>query len=162
MKKLIYLLFLLPLCLLVSCDDNDLPDVDFNVTLGNVVVHDNMLYGVLESIPSVEGISVVSANGNSAALADVKYYVTSQAMPVPSLDGYSNTPPFACRFLPGTFAEGVNSLAMTMLVLQVDKSLATGNLQLYITVVPTVDDLPEGCGELGNVTRSFTVHPDKD
>lgn len=163
MKKLIYLLFLLPLCLVAACsDDNDLPDVDINVTLGNVAVYDNMLYGVMDSIPSVESVTAVSNTDKNAGLADVSYFVVSQQQPIPHLDGYSNVAPFTCRFLPGTFSEGVNSLEMTMLVLQVDKSIATGHLQFFITIVPTVDDLPDGCDDLGNVTRRVTVHPDKD
>lgn len=47
MKKFLYLLLLLPLGFLASCDDgNDVPDVDINVTFDNVVKEDGILYVV--------------------------------------------------------------------------------------------------------------------
>ena len=61
MKKLFYLLFLLPLAFFASCsDDDDLAQVDFSVTLSGVSQVDSKFYTVVGDTVSVDGVSVKS------------------------------------------------------------------------------------------------------
>ena len=58
MKKFLYLLLLLPLGFLASCDDgNDVPDVDINVTFDNVVKEDGILYVVQDKGFAVRSVT---------------------------------------------------------------------------------------------------------
>ena len=74
MKKFLYLLLLLPLGFLASCDDgNDVPDVDINVTFDNVVKEDGILYVVQDKGFAVRSVTCEGIGAN-ALISSVTYY----------------------------------------------------------------------------------------
>ena len=76
MKKLLYLLLLLPLGLFSSCDDdNDMPDVTMNVSMSNVVQYDGITYVVAGDVIKVNGVTVKPVTGGNAAIAGGVTYI---------------------------------------------------------------------------------------
>ena len=73
MKRIFYLLFVLPL-LLVSCkDDDDMPNVDFKVEISGGKFVNNTIYVVKGDTLKVEKIEIVS-HDKKAAMGEVSYF----------------------------------------------------------------------------------------
>ena len=74
MKRLFYLLFILPL-ILVSCDDdNELPDVKFNVEISGGKNVNGIIYVVKGDTLTVEKVEILSHNTKGAAMGEVSYF----------------------------------------------------------------------------------------
>lgn len=154
MKKLLYLLMLLPLCLGVSScsDDNDFPSVDLTVKMTGAANVDNVIYVVQGDPFGIESISVTSLTGKQAMLSSVGYYwdgVLSQVAPAA---------PYSITWDTSSLGVGSHLLQMQTSLLQVDKSLATAVFTYRVQVVASADDLPDGA-TLGTVTNVMTVNP---
>ena len=77
MKKFIYLLVMLvPALALVSChdDDNDIPNVDFNLSFENAVEVDGSLYVVQGETMKITGIDVQNNEADKGALITAATY----------------------------------------------------------------------------------------
>ena len=73
MKRIFYLLFVLPL-LLVSCkDDDDMPNVDFKVEISGGKFVNNTIYVVKGDTLKVEKIEIVS-HDKKVAMGEVSYF----------------------------------------------------------------------------------------
>lgn len=148
MKKLLYLLLLLPLGFLTSChDDDDVPNVNLVVKLDNVGVKDNAVYAVQDTPITIEGVTCQGI-GSDAVVTSVTYYWDNLVLFVPPISPYGVTFDTAVQ-TPGTHVLGINAR-----IAQVDKSLGFAATGLRITIVETADDLPEGV-ELGQQTITF-------
>lgn len=152
MRKLLYLLLLIPLGFLAACDDdNDLPDVELTVTFENAVrSRDNgQLY-----VTSEDGIDVSSVTcagiGEKAAITNVEYYLDYGYVGVSVAEGFGARMP--------DLAPGRHLLVMNFSVLQVDKSIARARLQYVVNVVENASDLPGGAepGQVVDVMRCET------
>lgn len=153
MKKLLYLLLLLPLGFFASCsDEKDLPSVDITVNIENAVDANGKIY-IVEGEPlTVAGIDVESLNGKAAGLNGVNYVLDHIGI------GYTIVQPFGGTVSADLLPVGNHLLTLAFDVLQVDKSIAYAQLSTVVTVVPTVDDLPDGT-TLGNVALTYHLNP---
>ena len=153
MKKLLYLLLLLPLGFFASCsDDNDLPSVNVSVHIDNAVDANGKIYIVEGEDLSVTGIDVESLNGKAAGLNGVNYVLDHVGI------GYTIVQPFAATISADILPVGNHLLTLAFDVLQVDKSIAYAQLSTVVTVVPTVEDLPDGATP-GEVVLIYHLNP---
>lgn len=156
MKKLLYLLLLLPFTLaMTSCNDDDnLPNVTVTMDFGNAAVKDGVIYVAQNENLLLNNIVTKAIDSNqSAVLANVKYYWNY--VPAPSLT-WSPLPmeiPIAQMPLSES---GNNLLQLDATLLETDKSIAYANIAIPIKVVPTVEDLPDGM-QPGDVQLVLTI-----
>lgn len=156
MKKLFYLLFLLPLAFFASCSsDDDLPEVDLKVSLSGVTkkADSNVFYTVSDQTVAVTEFSATSLTGKAATVANSTYYINAV---LPGLELNPLNPTFSAEVLQ---PNATNYLLISSQVLQVDKSLANCSLSIPIVCVPTVEDLPADLPELGEYDVTFRVQP---
>lgn len=139
MKKLLYLLILLPLGFLASCSsDDDLPDVNVFVSFDNVVYHNNELYVVRGDTLEVTSVHIKGNNTTAAIINGVNYRWDY------SILIWQPISPYNVSFLTDQFRQGPHVLSMYMDIAQVDKTLAYGLLEFKVNVVPDSASLPDG------------------
>lgn len=153
MKKLIYLLFVLPLLgIAVSCDDNDLPDVNISFDYTNGTVVNNMVYVVQPDTLYIDAINVTPVNSSKQAIvvAPVNYW----------LDGYpcglSNVQPFAFAIPTDQLSIGQHTLTVNMHIAQEGAALASMVGSIKINVVADSTDIPTSAG--GEVTTQQVAY----
>lgn len=175
MKKLFYLLLMLPLAFFASCsDDDDLPQVDLTLTMSGVTQYDDAFYAVKaettetetetattdtedgkddetlpEGVITIDSFTAQSLTNKNASVANVSFFLDGLFVP-PSF----NTS-YVCAISTADLPVGTHSLSVTANVLQVDKSIATAALNYPLKIVASADDLPEGAPAIG--TYSVTV-----
>lgn len=144
MRKLLYLLLVLPFAMIMaSCsDDDDLPDVQITMNFGNAAVENGVLYVAQDSILTLNSIETKAMDANqSAALVNARYYWNY--IPAPSLT-WSNFPlEIDIDAMPLT-ESGNNLFGLQATLLETDKSIAYTNIQVPIKVVASVEDFPAG------------------
>ena len=152
MKKILYSLMILPmLAVMSSCsnNDNDLPEVDLQVTVsgGEQNSADNKIY-IEQGTPfKVESVTAVPRNGKKATLGLTTYYLNG----IPQYQ--TVTVPFACTISTEELEPGEYSFQIKSAVYQVDKVAAFVLMSYDLVVVPPASDIPATHG------RSI-VHPD--
>ena len=156
MKKSIYLSFLLPLVLLASCSsDDDLADVNVNLTLDGVTVADNNFYTVEGNDVTVENLSVTSLTDKPATIVNARYFLNGVPL-VPSFSQYETIGFSTTGLKPGSY-----NFEIAATVLQVDKSITAIASSYTINVVENEENLPEGAPEIGSYTLTLTTHQSK-
>lgn len=157
MKKLFYLSFLLPVALLASCsNDNDLADVDINLTLDGVTVSNQNFYTVEGNDVTIDNLSVTSLTDKPATIVNVRYFLNG--MPIPLINeedmitaGFSTT----------GLETGTYTFEIAATVLQVDKSITSVTAGYPIHIVAEDSDLPADAGEIGTYTLTVSTHQNK-
>lgn len=145
MKKLLYLLLLLPLSLCVnSCnDDDDLPNVTVTMNFSNAVPQDGTLYVVKTDTLYLNSIDTKAMDSNQAAtLTNVVFYWNY--LPAPSLTWSRFPLSIPIEEMPLTTNGSSNILGLNATLLETDKSIAYTNIRVPIQVVETEEDLPNG------------------
>ena len=139
MKKLLYLLLLLPLGFMVSCSsEDDLPDVDIAVSFDNVVSAENTLYVVQGDTLKVKGVAVRGNDNKNAIITNVSYMWDGL------LVTWNPIAPFGVNIMMDFPKPGRHVLSIYMDIAQEDKSLAYGILEYKVTVVGDSTELPAG------------------
>lgn len=137
MKKLLFLLFLLPLAMFSSCgDDDDVAKVSLNVTFDGLYRSGNDLYAVSTQPFTILSVTCESLNGKAATLGRVNYLWNG------FLAGSSIVQPYTYKFDPATAPLGRSRLTIEAMVYQVDASVSWAALQYNITLVEKESDLP--------------------
>lgn len=151
MKKLYYLLFLLPLAFFVSCsDDDDFSPVNVTLTLNGVTEYNGTFYTVSGEGVIIEGLTAKAENGKTTLLQDVMCNLGSFPI-VPSPEYPYGS--FTTENLPtGDFNIGV-----TGLVLQEGSSIKTFAINYPLVIVESQDDLPAGASEIGTYSLTATI-----
>ncbi len=159
MKKFIYLfLMLIPAFALVSCsDDDDLPNVDFNITFENAVEHDGALYVVQGETFEITGITVVNKEeGKGALITSASYYWNGY------FQGTNPVSPFAFAL---DTAEGVpvgkHALDISCPLYAVDKSPAVAVVYFPVYVVASADEIPDEATPSTRISPKISNSPDK-
>lgn len=161
MKKLLYLLLVLPFAMMItSCsDDNDLPNVDVTVAFDNAAVKDGTVYAVEDSVLQITGITTKAVDSNKeSALVNILYFWNN--IPAPNLTFGSYPLNINLEEMP-LVEKGANGLELNGKLLEVDKSIANFYLNIPVMVVDSVEDLPAGL-TLGEATLTYrTATKDK-
>lgn len=158
MKKLFTILsVILSIGFFTSCSSEDTPvmasDCTITVVFDNVAVVNGMIYATQDYSLKVESITFSSSNGFTKAISQVEYAIDSR------MNSRSVFAPFTGRFDTRRLEEGTHTLGMFFGIMQMDNSIHPDDVQYVFTVVPTVEDLPDGA-ELGTYTRKFRATPD--
>lgn len=139
MKKLLYLLLLLPLGFFTSCtDDDDLPDVDVAVTISNVVNSNGYFYVVQGDTLKFDSITIKGNNDKTAVINAVTYKWGL------SVVGWNPIAPYNFSFLTGATRDGLYNMELDFDIAQVDKTMAFAILDFPIRVVTDASQLPDG------------------
>lgn len=139
MKKLIYLLLLLPISLLAaSCDDDDnkVPDVSIQATVSGGVVEGNTVYVVKGEPLMIEQMSLVNNTGKDGAIGVVNYYIDGVHA------GQSLVAPYAFELYTTGLAVGKHILTADMPVYVVDYPICWGMFSTTVQVVEDESSLP--------------------
>lgn len=153
MKKLIYLLMLLPLAMLGGChDDDDIPDVNVSISLRDVVVDGNVIYTVKDTPLKITSISVQGV-GSRALVTSVAYYWDGVRI------GWNPIAPFSATIAGALVPEGNHVLGISMEVAQEGKALGFCATTYNVKAVENEDALPEGT-EPGPATITYTGSPE--
>lgn len=156
MKKFIYLLLLLvPAFALVSCsDDDDVPNVNFEITFANAVEHNGDVYVVQGDIAEIQSITVTNNEaGKAAFITDAIFYWDGYYL------GSSFQSPFTFEF--GTTDQtpvGRHTLDITCALFAVDKSPATAVVRYPVYIVASAEDIPDEATPTAKVTPSVTAN----
>lgn len=150
MKKIFYLLLLMPLAFLASCNnDDDLPQVDLTVAMSNVYQDSSngKLYYVNdeEVAPVIEGISATPVGGGKEATVTNVFYSLNNRFRLFGTEENPTTPVVPTELL----SDGTNYINISAMVLQVDKSIAHCYLDVPFIVVDSTEDLPANIGDMG-------------
>lgn len=161
MKKLLYLLLLLPFALtMASCsDDDNLPNVTVTMDFSNAAVQDGVLFVAQTDTLYLDGITTKAIDSNqSATLVNARYYWNY--IPTPTLT-WSNFPlEIPVAYMPLT-ESGNNVLSLDATLLETDKSIAYTSINVPIKVVPTVEEFPAGMTP-GNVQLVMQIGQSRD
>lgn len=153
MKKLFYLLLMLPLAFFASCnDDDDLAQVDFEVTLSGVTQVNDNFYTVQGNTVNIDGVSVKSLTDKAATVTGVRYFL--DGFPIWASVEEGN---FSFAFTTEGMEAGSHNLAITATVLQVDKTITSAALNIPIIIVEKTEDLPAGAPEIGTYSTTLRM-----
>lgn len=137
MKKLLYLLLLLPMALVTaSCDDdNKVPDVSINTSIEGGVYKDGVIY-VVQGTPLVLEVSLDNHTDKEGQLGVITFYWDHY------LAGQAVTVPYTIEIPTATQPVGNHLLQAEMPVYVVDYPLCVGYFDYVVKIVPSADDLP--------------------
>lgn len=156
MKKLLYLLLVIPFAMMFSScsNDNDLPNVDITMSFDNAVVKDGTVYVLQNEEFSITGLTTKAVDSNQqSAIVNVRYFWNGY--PAPGLT-WSNFPMVINMADMPQPESGNNILGLDATLLETDKSMSYCTLRIPIKAVDKVEDLPDG-SQLGEATLSFST-----
>lgn len=156
MKKLLYLLLVIPFAMMVSScsDDNDLPNVDVTMSFDNAVVKDGTVYVIQDSVFSITGLTTKSVDSNKqSAIVNVRYFWNG--IPAPGLT-WSNFPMEIDMAQMPQPESGNNILGLDATLLETDKSISYCSIRIPIKAVEDEAALPDG-SSLGEATLTFVT-----
>lgn len=154
MKKLLYLLLVVPFALgISSCSsDKDLPDVNVTIGFDNAAVSEGVVYVLQDSEFQITGISTKSVDSNNAsAIVNIDYFWNY--MPAPGLT-WSPMPLTIDMSQMPLVKEGANVLGLNATLLETDKSIAYASFRIPVKTVAAEEDLPDGV-TLGECSMTF-------
>ena len=156
MKKLLYLLLVLPFAMMISScsSDKDLPNVDIKISFDNAAVKDGKVYVMENDVFSITGLTTKAVDSNQqSAIANVYYFWNG--IPAPGLT-WSNFPMEINMAEMPLAKDGVNALGIKATILETDKSMAYTVFDVPIVAVENEEDLPDGV-QLGEATFTITT-----
>ncbi len=139
MKKLLLALLALPLMILASCSDDDLPNVNFKVSYEGATNVDGTLYAVQGDTLAITGVTVTPVNSkHTAAIAGVSYFWDG----IPA--GSTIVEPFTAAFQTQYYSVGTHVIQIRANVLEVDCTPAVALITLPMQIVSSASDIPAG------------------
>lgn len=144
MKKLLYLLLVLPFAMMISScsDDKDLPNVDITMSFDNAAVKDGKVYVLADDVFSITGITTKAVNSNQqSAITNVFYFWNG--MPAPGLTWSPFPMEINMADMP-LAKDGVNALGLKATILETDKTMAYTVFDIPVVTVDSEENLPDG------------------
>lgn len=150
MKKLIYILMLLaaPVVATSCSSDDDLPEVVITASFDGLWGVNGQYYAVANETLQVESVQAAGLGGKPAALSNVTYFWNGVFV------GQTLVSPFSYGIVPQDAGRGL--LAIHMMILQEDKTVTSGTMNVGISVVNSEDDLPEGAEPVNKLEVRMT------
>lgn len=161
MKKLLYLLLVVPFAMMISScsSDKNLPNVDISMSFDNAAVQDGIVYVLQDEVFSMTGITVKAVDTKQqAAIANIRYFWNG--IPAPELTWSPLPMEIDMAQMPQP-EDGENILGLRATLLETDKSMAYTVLNVPIKAVESEEDLPDGI-TLGEATLTFTNNSQTD
>ena len=152
MKKLLYLLLLLPFSVLTSCNKEDLAPFDLSLTLGGVTQVNNNFYVVSGDNVTIESLKVDPVGGKNTAVANVMFFIDNAPIFVNPWDAVNEI-----EFSTANLQPGVHTIGITGNLLQVDQSLQTFAVSYPLVIVEDKEALPADAPETGSYTQTVTI-----
>lgn len=140
MKRILYLLLVLPLLgLISSCnDDKDLPQVSLSIDYTGATMQDGTLYVVQGDTLNITALKAIPDEGTKAATLGVVAYFWDG---IPQ--GRTALSPYAISIKTNDMELGNHSLGVNATVLQVDKEVGFAIAQFPIVIVENNADNPD-------------------
>lgn len=151
MKKLLYLLLLIPAALFTSCDKDELAPFDMTITLEGVTQLDGTFYAVAGQNITIQSLTATPVGGKNTALANVLFNFDGNPI---FRDPWDTVGPLT--FSTMGFPAGTHYIGLTGNILQVDKPIQELAATYTLVLVPSEEDLPEGAPESGSYSQ--TIH----
>lgn len=149
MKRLLFLLLALPL-LMTSCkDDDDMPNVDFNVDITGGVNVGGVIYVVKGDTLKINSVEIVSHDDKNAAIGAVSYFWDGNFLLTNPI------PPYGIKITTGQMAINKHHLHFNCPVYVVDYPILTAYFDYQVRLVDVPDSIPEGPTQ--PITASFTL-----
>lgn len=150
MKRLIYTLLALPLMLLAACsNDDDLPQVDFDVAFSGATNVDGTFYVVKGDAFTVDAVTVTPISGSKqAAIGAVSYIWDYIAF------GTVIEPPFGMSLSTDNLPAGRHVMQMEASILQVDKAIGMAYFGYPVVIVDSADEIPSGTNVSTSVIKN--------
>lgn len=157
MKFIYSLILALPLFMITSCDHNDdIPDVDVNITVSGCTVVDNTIYVVKDDGFEVVSVNIENHGTKNAVIGSVVYFWDYARV------GDSVIAPYSYMFNTSSTETGKHIFQMEAAIYAVDYAPATAFLSYDVTVVDSADDIPEGAGSLTDTYQlNASIQKDK-
>jgi len=140
MKKLFLALLALPLLAsFTACsdDDDNMPDVNLNLTYGNATVVDDEVYVVKPDTFRIDRVEVTAVNPDKKATnGPVSYFMN--AVPL----GTNPMPPYGMKLYTGDMEVGTYIIQLLMPIYEEGCELSTAMTQVKVNVVADPADIP--------------------
>lgn len=152
MKRLIYLLFALPLFMVACSDDNDLPKFDLRVEMtGQTEITDNGVIVVPQGTPlTIESLTAVDASAKDLTFGGATYYWDYV------FQGSTLVAPFGMTFNTENLPLGSHLLQIYIPVFAVNYSPSEAIASYTVKIVEPSSDGADGSGE--SATTTITPH----
>ncbi|MCM1077225.1 MAG: hypothetical protein NC411_07695 [Bacteroides sp.] len=153
MKRLLYLLFVLPLLgLISSCDDDkNLPDVNLSIDYEGATAEDGTLYVVQGDTLNITALRAIPAEGTKAATIGVAAYFWDG---IPQ--GRTAISPFPISIYTADMEVGQHYLGVDATILQVDKEVGFAITSFPIVIVADDTQQP-GDDQTGTITPETRI-----
>ncbi len=155
MKKLLYLLLVVPFAMMFSScnNDDDLPNVDVTMSFHNAVVDDGTVYVLQDQPFEITGLTTKAVDSNQqSAIVNVRYFWNG--IPATSLTWAGLPAEIDMANVPQT-ESGNYVLGLNATLLETDKSISYCAINVPIKAVESEADLPNGKA-LGEYSLTFT------
>ncbi len=156
MKKLLYLLLVIPFAMMFSScnNDDDLPNVDVTMSFDNAVVDDGTVYVLQDQPFEITGLTTKAVDSNNqSAIVNVRYFWNG--IPAPGLTWSELPMQINMAEMPQT-ESGNYILGLDATLLETDKSISYCAIRIPIKSVESETDLPNG-KTLGQYSLTFTT-----
>lgn len=152
-KFLLALTVAVPALGFTACsDDDDLPDVDFNVSVSGATVVDGKIYAVAGETLTIDGIKVINNESKNAIITYANYYWDYRFI------GQSVVEPYGFEiYISNETAPGEHLLEIYTPVYAVDKEPAFAVLAYPVVVVEDESELPDNGVATLSTTPTFTT-----
>lgn len=151
MKKLTLILFLLPLMSLISCGDDNTPDINIHINYKNTVGADGSVYLVKGDTLVVDSLWVTAVNTKHIATIAGPVSYLFGGVPVARIV----LPPYKLRVATDSIATGDYYLQLVMDVAEEDCTLATAVTQFGVKIVADSTDIPAPAASVGTTTARY-------
>lgn len=152
MKKLLYLLLLLPAALFTSCDKDEVSPFDMTFTMSGVTQSNGAFYTVSGNDVTINNISAKALDGTATQVSNVMFFLDG----MPLLNGPWNVNPWS--FSTVGLRPGTHTIGVTGYLLQVDHSVKDFSVSYPLVIVDSQENLPEGAPEIGQYSMTVTFN----
>lgn len=149
MKRIIYTLLALPLLMLAACsNDDDLPQVDFDVSFSGATNVDGTFYVIQGDQFTVDAITVTPVSGTKQATIGAVSYIWDYIA-----FGTVIEAPFTMSLQTSNLPVGRHVLQIEASILQVDKAIGMAYFSYPVVIVESADEIPSGTEVLSSVIK---------
>lgn len=149
MKRIIYFLLILPLIIVSCSDDDEMPDVKFNVEISGGQNIDGVIYVVKGDTLTIEKVEIASHNSKGAAMGEVSYFWDGQFLL------RNPFPPYKINIPTNKMIINNHILEFNCPLYVVDSPILTAYFRYPVKLVENVDSIPQE--PIQPITSGYTI-----